>query len=93
MPSLTREQVVEYAFLVGFNILQDTCAEVQSNVDASGVSPCHGSLLDVDNEEEMGGAGEDDKRHEAREEAVSGLLYQIPMIALDNDLPGGVVDN
>jgi predicted regulator of amino acid metabolism with ACT domain len=29
MPSLTWEQVVEYAFLVDFDILRDTCAEVQ----------------------------------------------------------------
>ncbi|KAJ7309178.1 hypothetical protein DFH08DRAFT_823603 [Mycena albidolilacea] len=30
MPSLTWEQVVEYAFLADFDILRDTCAEVQS---------------------------------------------------------------
>ncbi|KAF8177174.1 hypothetical protein K438DRAFT_1978816 [Mycena galopus ATCC 62051] len=45
--------------------------------------------MELDNEEgveEEG--GEDDEGHEAREEAVSGLLYQISMLAMDDGIRG-----
>ncbi|KAF8181115.1 hypothetical protein K438DRAFT_1601881 [Mycena galopus ATCC 62051] len=43
--------------------------------------------MEVDNEEEV--AGEEDEGLEAREEAVSGLLYQISMLAMDDGVRAG----
>ncbi|KAJ7339786.1 hypothetical protein DFH08DRAFT_963835 [Mycena albidolilacea] len=49
--------------------------------------------MNVDDEEEVGEAGEDDGGHKAREEAVSGLLYQISMLATNDGLPGDGADD
>ncbi|KAJ7789766.1 hypothetical protein B0H14DRAFT_3161840 [Mycena olivaceomarginata] len=44
--------------------------------------------MEVDDEEV---AGEEDEGPEAREEAVSGLLYQISMLAMDDGVQGGLI--
>jgi hypothetical protein len=68
--------------------LEERLHELHAQVAAEGGE----EEMDVDDEEE-GGAGEDDEGHEAREEAVSGLLYQISMLAMDNRLPGDGADD
>jgi hypothetical protein len=44
--------------------------------------------MEVEDEGEADVVGEDDEGHEAREEAVAGLLYQISMLAMDNGVWG-----
>jgi hypothetical protein len=44
--------------------------------------------MEVEDEGQVDVAGEDDEGHEAREEAVAGLLYQITMLAMDNGVRG-----
>jgi hypothetical protein len=44
--------------------------------------------MEVEDEGEGDVVGEDDEGHEAREEAVGGLLYQISMLAMDDGVRG-----
>jgi hypothetical protein len=44
--------------------------------------------MEVEDEGDADVVGEDDEGHEAREEAVAGLLYQISMLAMDDGVRG-----
>ncbi|KAJ7888131.1 hypothetical protein B0H14DRAFT_3430321 [Mycena olivaceomarginata] len=44
--------------------------------------------MEVEDEGQVDVAGEDDEGHEAREETVAGLLYQITMLAMDDGVRG-----
>ncbi|KAF8185870.1 hypothetical protein K438DRAFT_2154751, partial [Mycena galopus ATCC 62051] len=60
--------------------MDERLRELRAEVAAAGEE----DGMDVDDEEGPEVAGEDDEGHEAQEEAVSGLLYQISMLAMDD---------
>ncbi|KAF8209536.1 hypothetical protein K438DRAFT_1753878 [Mycena galopus ATCC 62051] len=68
--------------------MEERLRELRVEVAAEGVD----KEMDVDDEEGTEVAGEDDEGHEAREEAVLGLLYQISMLAMDDGLLGSAAD-